>query len=270
MKNEFSSGVLVYRIVNVEDKNGNNREQLQVLLGKCGGPKWDRLDYGVWNIPKGHIDANDSGPLDCAIREFKEETGLEFRQSTAENPVKFIDLGKSSTKSGKIVQIYGVEENFPSDDSGEVKIMSNMVETADPANPKNKIQVPELSRACYFEINKAKRKIFAYQRCFLDNLENYINNQKSNNIAEQIDGCATPAAAAPVADASASTSNTAGLTTDTVFGSGKSATDSLVKPKEKSKDDPGLTTSDIHTLYTLSNNRKYPLFRRAYTKRRKH
>jgi len=42
-----------------------------------------------------------------------------------------------------------------------------------------------------------------------------------------------------------------GITGDTVFGSGNTACDSLVEPKEKTDKDPGLTTSDIANLYTL-------------------
>ena len=46
-KNEVSAGILVYRIVDNE---------IQVLLGKNGGPRWKNKSVGAWNIPKGHVE----------------------------------------------------------------------------------------------------------------------------------------------------------------------------------------------------------------------
>ena len=63
---EKSSGILVYRYKD---------NKLQVFLGKCGGPYWEHIDIGAWNIPKGHIEANENA-FDTAKREFFEETSL--------------------------------------------------------------------------------------------------------------------------------------------------------------------------------------------------
>lgn len=40
-----------------------------------------------------------------------------------------------------------------------------------------------------------------------------------------------------------------GITGNSVFGSGNTACNSIVEPKEKTADDPGMTTSDIASLY---------------------
>jgi predicted NUDIX family NTP pyrophosphohydrolase len=62
-----SAGILVYRRAGA---------LTSFLLGHPGGPLWARKDLGAWMVPKGVI-APGEPPLDAAIREFREETGLE-------------------------------------------------------------------------------------------------------------------------------------------------------------------------------------------------
>lgn len=56
-----------------------------------------------------------------------------------------------------------------------------------------------------------------------------------------------------------------GMTSDSVFGSGRTCCNSLVQPKEKKESDPTMTTSDIANLYVpLKDKRKKPpMFRRT-------
>jgi predicted NUDIX family NTP pyrophosphohydrolase len=61
-----SAGVLVFR------RTGPRPE---FLLGHPGGPLWSRKDLGAWMVPKGLIEPGED-PLNAALREFEEETGL--------------------------------------------------------------------------------------------------------------------------------------------------------------------------------------------------
>ena len=152
---EISSGILVYRI-----KNG----VLQVFLGKCGGPYWEKRTIGSWNIPKGHVEENEN-LLDAAKREFYEETSLDL------NNVEYTYLGEASTKSKKKVHIYITEYNFGGPDFDDIiMIKSNLCEVEYPKKSGHIIMIPELSQGRYFNIDDAHKYIFSYQEIFLDKL----------------------------------------------------------------------------------------------------
>jgi predicted NUDIX family NTP pyrophosphohydrolase len=161
---EKSSGILVYRY-----KNGI----LQVLLGKCGGPYWDHVDKGAWNIPKGHVEENEN-LLETAKREFFEETSLVFEPEYLKNK-QFLYLGESVTKSKKHVYIHALEYDFTLPFQEDVVIIkSNTCKIEWPKNSGNFILIPELSQAKYFNITEAKEYIFTYQKVFLDRLESQL------------------------------------------------------------------------------------------------
>jgi len=61
-----SAGILVYRRCG---------PRTDFLLGHPGGPLWARKDLGAWMAPKGLIEPGEA-PLEAALREFEEETGL--------------------------------------------------------------------------------------------------------------------------------------------------------------------------------------------------
>src|SRR5208282_5308880 len=62
-----SAGILLYKLVD---------QGSRVLLVHPGGPFWAKKDAGAWSIPKGEYEQWED-PLHAAIREFKEETGME-------------------------------------------------------------------------------------------------------------------------------------------------------------------------------------------------
>lgn len=165
---ERSAGILIYRFA----KDG----EIEVLLGKCGGPKWKNRFAGAWNIPKGRVEAHESD-LVCALREFNEETalGLEMPSSVDE----LLDLGTSVTSAGKTVKIFAVERNY--NPSGS-KVLISSVEclTEWPAGSGKMIKVPEMCEAMYFKLSRAKGIIFPYQKIFLTRLEEEI--KKNNNL----------------------------------------------------------------------------------------
>ena len=58
----------------------------------------------LWMLPGGHIDRNES-PLNCAIREFKEETSLTLDQSKIIFPIKYFDRKHANSKRTRIFKI---------------------------------------------------------------------------------------------------------------------------------------------------------------------
>jgi ADP-ribose pyrophosphatase YjhB (NUDIX family) len=76
----------------------------KILLGHPTNAKW----YGTFTIPKGGVELNETN-LEAAIRETKEEIGLEFNVSDIiiedENIINYIDK-----KTGEIYKkiIYGI------------------------------------------------------------------------------------------------------------------------------------------------------------------
>src|SRR5688500_6407189 len=90
---KLSAGLLLYRSV------GGKTE---VLLVHPGGPFWARRDDGAWSVPKGEYGANED-PLGAAIREFKEELGLD----PPGDPPVF--LGELRQPGGKRVSVWALE-----------------------------------------------------------------------------------------------------------------------------------------------------------------
>ena len=143
-----SAGVLLYRIRN---KNP------EVLLVHPGGPFWKNKDEGAWSIPKGEFDDNER-PLDAAIREMKEETGVVLKGD-------FIELNPVKQKSGKLVYAFAKEHDL---DPSQIK--SNEFEMEWPPKSGKKKMFPEIDKAEWFDIKTAKEKIIAAQKSFIDEL----------------------------------------------------------------------------------------------------
>ena len=84
-----SSGILLYRFIN---------QDLEFFLVHPGGPFFKNKDDGHWTIPKG--EPNDGEELvDCALREFSEETGFSISGN-------MIELKPIQQKGGKIVHAW--------------------------------------------------------------------------------------------------------------------------------------------------------------------
>lgn len=171
-RHEVSAGILIYRIIDNE---------IQVLLGKNGGPRWKNKSVGAWNIPKGHVENNEN-IFDTAIREFIEETSLELDIKSFNDTIY---LGYSRTKSGKTVHIWALEHDYKPNEY-KVEISSSLIETEWPPKSGNMIKVPELSEAYYFKLTVAKRMIFPYQKCFLEKLENELGFDKEEDQNENL------------------------------------------------------------------------------------
>lgn len=127
----------MYKIINNE---------LKVFIAHPGSPFWKAQDVGAWSIPKG--EPNENEPLlNAAIREFKEETGIDAH-------APFIELGKVQQKSGKLVHCWAFEGDW----SG-LLATTTYVNMEYPPRSKKFIKFPEIDRAGFFTLEEAKKKI---------------------------------------------------------------------------------------------------------------
>jgi predicted NUDIX family NTP pyrophosphohydrolase len=135
-------------------------QDLQVLLAHPGGPFFKNKDAGHWTIPKGEIDTNEE-PLSAAIREFREEIGINIDPAG-----KLIDLGSIRQKAGKVVHAWAVEGR----DATPSACQSHFTIEWPPKSGKFQ-SFPEIDRAEFFDLPTAKTKINSAQIPFLDRLE---------------------------------------------------------------------------------------------------
>lgn len=144
----YSAGILLYRL---------RDNAVEVLLAHPGGPFWSGKDLGAWSIPKGQSEANED-PLQAAKREFWEETGFEVDG-------QFIDLGTIRQPSRKTIQIWALEQDLDAD-----RLHSNEFTLEWPRKSGIMMQFPEIDRAEWFDIERARQKIHKGQVGFLDRL----------------------------------------------------------------------------------------------------
>ena len=145
-----SAGLLLYR---------GTGGSVEVLLVHPGGPFWARRDDGAWSIPKGEYGPGED-PRAVAEREFREELGTDAPGSDAR------DLGEVRQAGGKVVWAWAIPG-----DIDVSKILSNTFEMEWPPRSGQKKQFPEIDRIGWFGLPAAMKKIIAYQRPFLIELE---------------------------------------------------------------------------------------------------
>jgi predicted NUDIX family NTP pyrophosphohydrolase len=145
---KLSAGILVYRI-----RDGKT----EVFLGHPGGPFYTKKDDGVWSIPKGEYSEIED-PLSAAKREFREETGIDAPDG------EYTEIGQVKA-SNKIITAWSVEK-----DLGEIEVISNLVSIDWPPRSGRKMEIPEIDRAGWFDLQTALIKIHAAQREYLHKL----------------------------------------------------------------------------------------------------
>ena len=143
-----SAGLLLFR---------RNAGKLEVLLGHPGGPFWQGRETGAWTIPKGGVHAGEE-PLSAAIREFREETGFDARPP-------FLALGTIVQRSGKLVHAWAFEG-----DCDPAALVSIHCATEWPPRSGRYIDIPEIDRGQFFEVDEAKRLINPGQSELIDRL----------------------------------------------------------------------------------------------------
>ena len=151
-KNKQSAGLLMYKIVDSVP---------YYFLVHPAGPFWKNKEYGSWSIPKGEfLDGDDK--LECAKREFLEETGI-----TPEGP--FIEIGSIRQKGGKTVYAWAFKGDF----SGNLNCTS-FVEIEWPRNSGKFINIPEVDKGGLFIKEDAKKFMNEMQYDFIERLEKQL------------------------------------------------------------------------------------------------
>ncbi len=146
-----SAGILLHR---------TGSEGREVLLVHPGGPFWARRDDGAWSIPKGEYDDGEE-PLAAALREFEEELG-----SALEHVGELRELGEVRQRNRKLVTAWAAEGDL---DAAAVR--SNTFEMEWPPRSGKRQAFPEIDRAEWFGLARAREKLIPAQVAFLDRLE---------------------------------------------------------------------------------------------------
>lgn len=148
-----SAGILLYRHTN---------KIMEVLIVHPGGPFWAKKDLGVWSIPKGEFN-DDESPLDAALREFKEELGEPIAGT-------FIPMTPIKQKSGKIVYAFALEHEFDTS-----KFKSNTFTIESPPKSGKQQAFPEIDKAAWFDVATSKQKLNEQIAAIVDELASKLN-----------------------------------------------------------------------------------------------
>jgi predicted NUDIX family NTP pyrophosphohydrolase len=134
---ERSAGILLHR---------PGRSGHEVFLVHPGGPFWAGKDAAAWSIPKGRVDPGE--PLMAAARrEFSEEVGTLPSGD-------LVPLGEFKQLSGKLLTVFAVAGDFD-----PALLVSNTVEVEWPPRSGQRIAVPEVDRAAWFDLDTARLKL---------------------------------------------------------------------------------------------------------------
>jgi predicted NUDIX family NTP pyrophosphohydrolase len=146
-----SAGILLHR------RGAGGRE---VLLVHPGGPFWAKRDDGAWSIPKGeYADGEDAQA--AARREFAEELG-----SPLPGGAPLVELGEVRQRNGKLVAAWAAEGDLDA-----TAARSNTFEMEWPPRSGRRQEFPEIDRAEWFPLARAREKLIPAQVAFLDRLE---------------------------------------------------------------------------------------------------
>ncbi len=149
---KLSAGILLYRIVN------NHKEY---FLAHPGGPFFKNKNEGSWTVPKGEPQPNEDY-LQCAIREFEEETG--HRPSPP-----FTELEPIIQKGGKKVLCWAAQGNLNPE-----TITCNTFNIEWPPKSGNIISFPEIDKTGWYNYDEAIKLINEKQISFIEEAESSL------------------------------------------------------------------------------------------------
>jgi predicted NUDIX family NTP pyrophosphohydrolase len=131
----------------------------EVWIAHMGGPFWARKDEHAWSIPKGEY-ADDEDPMDAALREFEEETGLPAPT------LDYLELGTYRYSSGKLLTVFAA--NAPDFDPPAIDPGTFDLEW--PPKSGRIQQFPEIDKAAWTSIDEARSRLVKAQHPMLDDL----------------------------------------------------------------------------------------------------
>jgi len=141
---QISAGLLMYRYMN---------ENLEVLLIHSGNPNANK---NLWGLPKGRKEQNEN-LLECAKREFDEETGVPIDSN------HFISLGHIRQKR-KDVHAWAIKTKHE-----KISFKSKILQSMEyPPNSGIVVEYPEIDEASFFKIEEAYNRIIPSQKEILD------------------------------------------------------------------------------------------------------
>lgn len=150
-----SAGILPYKFV---------KKQLYFFIAHPGGPFYRKKDNGFWSIVKGEMDEGEE-PLAAAIREFREETGIDIDGN-------FLQLTPRKQKSGKLVHVWAVEADFPTG-----HIQSNTFQLEWPPKSGKMIDVPELDKFEWFDVQTTMVKLMPVHVGFVEEVMEMVGDR---------------------------------------------------------------------------------------------
>lgn len=134
---------------------------MEVLLVHPGGPFWANKEEAAWSIPKGLCEP-DEDIATAARREFAEEVG-----SVPEGPL--VPLGEFRQSSGKLVIAFALEADFD-----PAELVSNSFEMEWPPCSGRQQHFPEVDRAEWVSLERARHRLHRGQRPIIDALERVL------------------------------------------------------------------------------------------------
>ena len=150
-----SAGILLHR---------RGPEGLEVWIGHMGGPFWARTEERAWSIPKGEVEDGEADDLAVARREFAEEIGAPAPDAD------YAALGDFRYASGKVVAVFAAEAA----DFAPAEVRSNTFELEWPPRSGRMQAFPEIDRAEWVPVARARELLVAGQASVLDALERLL------------------------------------------------------------------------------------------------
>ena len=132
----------------------------EVLIAHMGGPFWSRKHEAAWSVPKGEY-GDDEEPLAAAVREWREELGLDLPVPLS----ALVALGELRQPSGKLLTVWAAEGDIAPD-----AVVPGLFTMEWPPRSGRQAEFPEVDRVAWLSIDAARPLLVRGQRPFLDRL----------------------------------------------------------------------------------------------------